>query len=289
MTESRRERPKELPWIIAGAGRLGSALAWLFHQYQLPLLACSNRRHSLWEMPPNLGLWTWKELREFLAEKPAVVWLTIPDDALAEEARLLSKCLQSRSILLHTSGSRGSSILQHGTNGYGVGSLHPLLSIAEPKMSVEKLRDCGWTFEGSQSARIELKRLEDATGIRPHDVLPDRKSLYHAAAVTASGHLVALLDSAIVMAEEAGLEETVAKGMILKLAMSSLQNLEHMDPEDALTGPSARGDRQTIDRHVAVIKDSGLETFLSGYLALSSQSDGIATRRTVRNKVGSEN
>jgi predicted short-subunit dehydrogenase-like oxidoreductase (DUF2520 family) len=282
MNDPRTERGDELPWIIAGTGRLGSALAWLAETYRLPLIACANRHEPRWELPSSLPVWSWREVREFLATNAAVIWLTIRDDALTEESRRLSDVLRPDSIVLHTSGSRGSHILQHGDAGYGVGSLHPLLSIADPKTSIEKLRHCGWTFEGSKSARQVVEVLRASTGIRPHDVLSDRKSLYHAAAVSASGHLVALLDSAIRMAKASGLEGKAAKEMILNLAGSSLENLERMEAEDALTGPSARGDMETIERHVKVIKESGLERYLPGYLALSRGSDVIAARREDR-------
>jgi len=48
--------------------------------------------------------------------------------------------------------------------------------------------------------------------------------------------------------------EEVRRG-ILGLVRGTLQNLEKMTPAEALTGPIARGDLETIDRHRQALTD----------------------------------
>ncbi len=72
---------------------------------------------------------------------------------------------------------------------------------------------------------------------------------YHAAAVVASNHLVGLL----------GQVERIAAGIgvpldaYLDLARGSLDNVAALGPAAALTGPVRRGDRATVERHLAAL------------------------------------
>ena len=78
------------------------------------------------------------------------------------------------------------------------------------------------------------------------DVADDDRVAYHAAAVIASNHLVALL----------GQVERIAAGIgvpldaYLDLVRGTVDNVERLGPADALTGPVARGDWVTVRRHL---------------------------------------
>ena len=89
-------------------------------------------------------------------------------------------------------------------------------------------------------------------GGRWFEVADDDRAAYHAAACMASNHLVALL----------GQVERVAGGVgvpleaYLDLARATLDNVAELGPAAALTGPAARGDWATVDRHLAALDPS---------------------------------
>jgi len=92
-------------------------------------------------------------------------------------------------------------------------------------------------------------------------VLPkDQRAGYHAAACIASNHLVALLGQVQRVAANVGLPLEA----FLPLARGALDDVELLGPTGALTGPAARGDLATIDRHRQVLHPAELEGYDAG-------------------------
>jgi predicted short-subunit dehydrogenase-like oxidoreductase (DUF2520 family) len=75
------------------------------------------------------------------------------------------------------------------------------------------------------------------------------RAVYHAAAVIASNHLVALLGQVERVAATAG----VPLEAYLDLVRGTVENVAELGPRAALTGPVARGDGATIARHLAAL------------------------------------
>jgi predicted short-subunit dehydrogenase-like oxidoreductase (DUF2520 family) len=75
------------------------------------------------------------------------------------------------------------------------------------------------------------------------------RAAYHAAAAIASNHLVALLGQVERVAARAG----VPLEAYLDLVRVTLDNVAEMGPAAALTGPVARGDWATVERHRAAL------------------------------------
>jgi predicted short-subunit dehydrogenase-like oxidoreductase (DUF2520 family) len=80
-------------------------------------------------------------------------------------------------------------------------------------------------------------------------VADEDRAAYHAAAAIASNHLVALLGQAERVAASAG----VPFEAYLDLVQATVDNVRALGPAAALTGPAARGDRATLDRHRAAL------------------------------------
>ena len=96
------------------------------------------------------------------------------------------------------------------------------------------------------------QRLVADLGGRWFTVADEHRAAYHAAAVVASNHLVALM----------GQVERIAAGIgvpgraYLDLARGTLDNVAELGSREALTGPVARGDWATVSRHLAAIDPS---------------------------------
>jgi predicted short-subunit dehydrogenase-like oxidoreductase (DUF2520 family) len=79
---------------------------------------------------------------------------------------------------------------------------------------------------------------------------------YHAAAVFASNYLVALHAAAAEAFAVAGLPPEAAAPALSPLTARAADNVARLPLAEALTGPLARGDRQTIERHLRALEAS---------------------------------
>jgi predicted short-subunit dehydrogenase-like oxidoreductase (DUF2520 family) len=100
-------------------------------------------------------------------------------------------------------------------------------------------------------------RVVEDLGGRWFEVADDDRAAYHAAACIASNHLVALLAQAERVAAGAG----VPLEAYLDLVRATVDNVARLGPRAALTGPAARGDWETIERHRAALGASELAAY----------------------------
>ena len=175
------------------------------------------------------------------AEGVDVLLLCTPDRALAEVAAAVAPA--AGTVVAHLSGASGLGVLApHPRRA----SLHPLAPIPSAEVGRVRLRS-GITFAvaGDPLAR-ELVAL---LGGRTVEVDEGSRTAYHAAACVASNHLVALMGQVERIAAGAGL----GLDPFLGLARSALADVADLGPARALTGPAARRDDETLDRHRAVV------------------------------------
>ncbi|WP_284209310.1 DUF2520 domain-containing protein, partial [Chitiniphilus shinanonensis] len=109
------------------------------------------------------------------------------------------------------------------------------------------------------TALPRLEALAQALGGQPFRLAPGGKAAYHAATVVASNYLVTLAALAQQLAAQAGLDTDAASAVLGPLMRQTLDNVLALGPAAALTGPIARGDAQTVARHLAAIDDPLLE------------------------------
>jgi predicted short-subunit dehydrogenase-like oxidoreductase (DUF2520 family) len=273
-------RKKQKPTTaIIGSGRLGSALAIALEQkgYQIKYLVArrrANARRIAALLDAGATPLAAKEMREL----PAVELLLIatPDDQIATVASWLSR-LKSDSLLkptaLHTSGALSSEVLVPlSKKGWHVGSIHPLASVSEPRAGALLLRSAFWCVEGDSAAvRLARNVVRDLEG-KSFSIDSIYKPLYHAAAVMASGNVVALFDVALEMLGQCGLNKREAQRILLPLLVTTVQNLNDKDPAKALTGTFSRGDVETVKRHLAALKSNELPDALELYRLLGKRS-----------------
>jgi predicted short-subunit dehydrogenase-like oxidoreductase (DUF2520 family) len=272
---------------IVGTGRLGTALAIALAQegYSIGALV-SRRRENARRAAALLGPSSDGRSRVMaakeLADRPAPELLLIatPDDQIASVAKTLAKLDwdDSASTVLHTSGALSSDVLAPlRESGWSTGSLHPLVSVSEPKAGAELLRGAFWCVEGDKRAvRLGRAIVRDLDG-KSFSISSENKPLYHAAAVMASGNVTALFDVAIEMLGQCGLSRKEAQRALLPLLASAVRNLEHLDPSRALTGTFARGDLETVKRHLQALKNN--ESALDVYRLLGLRSLDLAASR----------
>ncbi len=178
----------------------------------------------------------------------AVVIIATPDRAIESAARNIASSLEPGALVLHLAGSRGLDAfadLQALRPDVRVGALHPLQSFPTATIGLERLHG-SWAAVAGDPQTTELAR---ALGLHPFELPDSRRLQYHATAVVASNHLVALLGQVERLASACG----VPFDAFAPLVQSSVVNAFGIGPALALTGPVARGDLVTVEQHLATL------------------------------------
>ena len=186
----------------------------------------------------------------------ALVLIATPDDAIGRVAAELSRerDIGAGHVVLHLSGLLDRSALDAlaGT-GAGLGSFHPLQSIADPATAPARLKGAYAGLEGDDRALQAGERLAEALGMRGVRLSPGTKPAYHTGAVFASNFVVVLAAVAQDLARRAGASAADAAALYLPLLEGTIANLS-LSPVEALTGPIRRGDEASVRAHLAALE-----------------------------------
>ena len=266
---------------LIGPGRLGQTLTRLWHDAGLISVAGLLGRDAVRTQAAQEFIGAGRVLdREALA--PArLTLLATPDDALAPLAHTLAAAgtIGAGDVVFHCSGALSSEVLAPlRARGAVVASVHPLKSFAAPARAIHDFAGTACACEGDAAALTALAPLFDAIGGRRFAIDPARKLLYHAGAVLACNHLVALMDAALRCMEDAGMPRALAWPALRPLIDGTLANLDHGGTRAALTGPVARGDTATVQREIAATQQSGA-TVSDAYRILSQLAAELMARQ----------
>ncbi|HKO36441.1 MAG TPA: Rossmann-like and DUF2520 domain-containing protein [Pyrinomonadaceae bacterium] len=219
--------------------------------------------------------------------------ISTPDDALEAVAGHLGDTIRSagvdrgkdQRVAIHTSGAVSSEVLAPlRALGFSVGSLHPLVSIADAAAAHNPFSGAHFCVEGDRAAARIARSLVKDLGGRPFTISAEAKPLYHAAATVSSGHVTALFDVAIGMLQECGITTRRARQILAPLLQSTAANLAAQSPAQALTGPFARGDVATVGKHLAAMKSKKMAEAADLYAALGLRALRLteSTKRSSR-------
>lgn len=174
-----------------------------------------------------------------------VLVLAVPDDAIGALASRLAPRAECR-FAFHLSGALAGGVLSP-LEGAALGSLHPLRAF-----SGAPGEDWAGSFvavEGEEGAASAAMRIARTVGARPHRLAAPEKPLYHAAATLAAGGTASLLSVAARIWAQAGLDEETGRAVLAELAASATAAVARLPFDEALTGPVARRDTETIRLH----------------------------------------
>lgn len=264
---------------IIGVGRVGGALAIALARSGYAINRMVHRGSATAELisgrlPSTVVLSPSDSLPDIRSD---IVLITTADPDIEEAAHRLQSHLQGRPVVLHTSGSLSSAVLSNlKAAGCPTGSMHPLISISDAVAGAETFVDAYFCIEGDEAAQASAKSIVAALGGHAFSIRSEDKPLYHAAAVMACGHLVAVIDAAIEMLSECGIDPKTARAILLPLIKSTITNLETQAPSKALTGTFARADVAAFERHLAAIDKSTSGAIRDIYLLLGERSLDLA-------------
>ena len=207
---------------VIGAGRLGTALAAALRAAGLSVSGPLGREPDL--------------------EHATLVLLCVPDGEIGAAAGLVP----AGPLVGHCSGATTLEPLA----GHEALGLHPLMTVPTGSPP-EIFRGAAAAVDGSTPrALAAAEALATAVGMRPMRVAPEDRAAYHAAASMASNYLVALEDAAARLLATTG----ASRELLVPLVRMTVENWAR-DGANALTGPIARGDEETVARQRAAVAE----------------------------------
>ncbi len=258
-----------------GAGTTGTALAVRLSQKGCPVVAVSSRTLSsaqkLAGLVPDCQVY---HTAQELADVAELVFITTPDDVIARVCGEVQ--WRGGQSVVHCSGAHSVDILEAAQKlGAAVGSFHPLQTFADVNQAVENLPGSTFALEAEEPLLSTLKELTSLLNGRWVELKPGDKVLYHAAAVFACNYLVTLVKLALDLWRGFGVSSKEATRALLPLLNGTINNISNVGLPNCLTGPVARGDLGTMERHLSALEAKS-PSLLSTYKELGLQTIPIA-------------
>jgi len=258
-----------------GTGTTATALAVRLSQKGWPVVAVSSR--TLSSAQKLAGLVSKCQVchtAQEVADAAELVFITTPDDAIAQVCSEVH--WHEGQGVVHCSGAHSVDILESAKKlGAAVGSFHPLQTFADVDQAVENLPGSTFALEAEEPLLSMLKELTFLLNGNWVELKPGDKVLYHAAAVFACNYLVTLFKLALDLWLDFGVSAKEATRALLPLLPGTLNNIDNVGLPDCLTGPVARGDSGTIERHLSAIEIRS-PSLLTTYKELGLQTIPIA-------------
>lgn len=243
---------------VIGAGRLGTALA-------------AALRRAGHDVCGPLG-------RGYAPDEVAgaeIALLCVPDGQIPAAAAAWRASGPAGALVGHCSGATGLDALDPGSSDApAVFSLHPLMTFAAGGATAPRLDGAAAAVAGSDAPALAAAvALAEDLGLAPVPVAEADRAAYHAAASIASNYLVALECAAETLAATCG----VSREMLAPLVRATVDNWVRSG-QAALTGPVARGDRQTVAAQRAAVAERAPEQ-LELFDALTEATRRLAAPR----------
>jgi predicted short-subunit dehydrogenase-like oxidoreductase (DUF2520 family) len=258
-----------------GAGTVGTALAVLLNQKGYQFVGASRRSRGNSGKPArkvsNLHI---LDSNQEVANTADFVFITTPDDAIPQVASEV-RWRHGQSVV-HCSGADSVEILEPAKKmGAVTGGFHPLQTFAGVERAIENIPGSTFAIEAEEPLFTTLKEMTAALGGHWIKLNASDKTAYHAAAVIACNYLVTLVKMATDLWQTFSIPPDQATRALLPLLRGTLHNIETIGIPQCLTGPIARGDTGTIDKHLKVLHEKA-PALLFAYKELGLQTIPIS-------------
>lgn len=185
-----------------------------------------------------------------------LVVTAVPDLAIAETWARLDPAFDPAIPFVHCAGTMPATTTL--PSGRPTGAMHPVVSFARPHETEVAGRT--FTVRGSDAVVQAASHLTRALGAVPLPI-DDAGPAYHAASAIAANGAVALVQIAVEILVELGIEARGASVMMAGLLHSVADNVEALGVPAALTGPIARGDVEVVRMHRDALHGEAREAY----------------------------
>ena len=242
---------------IIGPGVVGSALGRLLRQKRFPVAAVAGRSPERVRAALKfIGSRRLARSAASAARAADVIFITTPDRMIRPvcEEIVAGRGFRRGSVVFHCSGAHDPELLAPARQRKAhIAALHPLQSFASAEEALRRMKGTHFTFDGDDEAATIAETLVAALGGRMIRVPVENRALYHAASCVLSNYLVSLTDLSLIMLTLSGLDRKAAAAALQPLLRGTVQNIGRLGVPAALTGPIARGDAETVERHLRAL------------------------------------
>jgi predicted short-subunit dehydrogenase-like oxidoreductase (DUF2520 family) len=255
-------RPRRPETVVVGAGRLAGAVVPGLVEAGYPIVAVASRRLAgARGLVRRAGGARATTQIEEAAGEGRLVLLAVPDRAIAGLAKRLADAVgvwRGRTVIHHAGALGIEPLAPLARAGAGTAVVHPLQCLGTDAADTGVLEGSHARVEGDRRGRPVARRLALDLGLVPLPLpatlgAADRAA-YHTAASLVSNDVVALLSAATEILMSLGLSRRRALEALYPLASGTLAQARAGGVEGALTGPVARGDSETITRHLRAVR-----------------------------------
>ena len=240
---------------FVGTGRIATALSLAMREAGCSVAAVVSRSpESARRLADRLPGCEALPNPEDITDKCDIVFLTVPDDAVASVAGTLT--WREGQAAVHCSGALTLGVLDAARGGgASVGGLHPLQTFVGNDMDAGSLAGTTFAVQGDGTLRDWLEGVVESLGGSSVDIGDHDRPLYHAAAVMSCGYLATMLDAACDLWGSMGFSREEALRALLPLARGTLSNVESQSTRGGATGPIIRGDLETVRLHLETLAE----------------------------------
>ena len=254
---------------------MGTALAVLLSRNGYKVTCVSSRtQKSAKNLARKVEGCNILDTNQDVADTADFVFITTPDDVIPKVVSQVK--WRKRQSVVHCSGADSVEILEPARkSGARVGGFHPLQTFAGIDQAIDNIPGSTFAIETDEPLKTTLKDMATALGGQWIVLKSRDKAAYHAAAVFACNYLVTLVKLSTDLWETFRIPPDKATKAILPLLRGTLNNIETLGIPQCLTGPIARGDIGTINKHIKTLHKKA-PALISPYIEMGKQTIPIA-------------
>ena len=228
--------------VIIGAGRIAFHLGKRLRAKGMRITQVLNRSAGPAQLLADELRCDWSDDWSELHPDTDWVFIAVRDDAIAGVAAGLAPFVRD-ALVTHTSGSTPGAVLAPYFERYGV--FYPLQSFSRSRTPVwSRIPFC--VDAQLDTDVLVLKRVAKVIGNLVYQVSDEQRAVLHVAAVFANN----FANHCFAIAEKILEEKDLPFELLHPLMEETLNKALHESPSKMQTGPAARGDIDTIHRHL---------------------------------------
>lgn len=251
-----------------GPGKVGVSLGRYFTYKGIELVGFLGRNitHTI-EAAKVTNSKAYNNLEELIKDSE-IIFITTPDDVISIIDKKLSKFNLMNKSICHVSGACSSTILNNAKqSGALIYSVHPIFAFSSKDILMQDLEKIYFSIEGSyltkkdnilKSFNCELSIIKLMNIIKNKFFVRDKEdsATYHLANVFVSNLTLSLIKAGSEYLTSINIKEEDAIGALMPLILGNINSISKKGFVNSLTGPVARGDKGTIEKHLAVLREN---------------------------------